>query len=379
MKSRYQIILLFFLLGYFISCNPEDNATVGSSPVESNDLLMSITSHQAEAIGLEFGKLQKILLSNSISCNGYLDTPPQYKAKISSIVSGKVIKINYLVGDHIKRGFEIIRLESIEFLEIQKNYISAKSTLKFLEDNYLRQKTLSEQNVNAKKDFLEAEMDYHSTRAEFEFISRKLDILQANKAEIENGNISPFLSIRSTINGYLTDIHATLGEFVDAEDIMVEVINPDHLHAELNIYENDATKIKKGQKVEITTKIMTESMIGEIFLIGKHLDENSRTIPIHVHIPENKNLLPGMYVDGKISLDEKYMLAIQEEGLIREEERSFVYTVIEEIDDTYILKRIEVKTGPEKNGMVAIEFPIPTDTSKLMATKGVYYLSAASD
>lgn len=377
MKKRYQNIFILLILGYFISCNPRENTS--EEPVNgSNDLSISVSNEQVEAMGLEFGKLQNLLLSNSVECNGYLDTPPQYKEKISSIVSGKVVKINFLVGDYVPKGKEIIRLESIEFLEIQKNYISVKGDLKYLEDNYLRQKLLSEQNVNAKKVFLQAEKDFLSAKAEFEFINGKLDILHAPKKEIEQGNISPFLSIRSNINGYLTRLSTVMGEVVDAEDIMAEIINPEHLHAELNIYEKDVSKIKKGQKVELTTKMDTSIFIGEIFLIGKEFDQNSRSIPIHVHFHENKNLLPGMYIEGKILLEEKYHLSIPQEGIIRDEERSFIYTLMETQGDSYILKRNSVITGEEKNGMVALQFQDEVDTSKLVAIKGVYYLSGAN-
>ncbi len=374
MKHRYRTIWLILTVCYFISCHPRENAS--EEPIiEPIDLDISVSKDQAKAIGLEFGKLQNLPLSISIECNGYLDTPPQYKAKISSIVSGKVVKINYLVGDYVGMGNEIIRLESIEFLEIQKNYISVKGNLKYLEDNYLRQKLLSEQNVNAKKDFLQAEKDYFSAKAEFEFIRGKLDILHAPINQIEQGNISPFLSIRSSINGYLTNINTVMGEFVDVEDIIAEIINPEHLHAELNIYEKDALKIKKGQKVELSTKMDTSIILGEVFLIGIKFDQDSRSIPIHVHFPENKNLLPGMYIEGKILLDEKNHLAIPLEGIIRDEQRSFIYTLVETEDDAYILRRNSVTTGEEKNGMVALQFPDVVDTTKLVAVKGVYYLS----
>jgi len=376
MKHRYRTIWLLLIVCYFVSCHPKEN--VSEEPIiQSTDLYISISKEQANAIGLEFGKLQNLPLYNSVECNGFLDTPPQYKAKISSIVSGKVVKINYLIGDYVEKGNEIIRLESIEFLEIQKNYISVKGNLKYLEDNYLRQKLLSEQNVNAKKDFLQAEKDYFSTKAEFEFICGKLDILHAPIKQIEQGNISPFLSIRSNIDGYLTHLNTVMGEFFDAEDVMAEIINPEHLHAELNIYEKDAVKIKKGQKVELSTKMDTSIILGEVFLKGKEFDQNSRSITIHVHFPENKNLLPGMYIEGRILLEEEYHLAIPLEGIIRDEQRSFIYTLVETKGDAYLLRRNSVTTGEEKNGMVALQFPDPVDTTKLVAIKGVYYLSGA--
>jgi cobalt-zinc-cadmium efflux system membrane fusion protein len=358
-----------------MTCSLKENPPEEPS-MDSTDMVITITDVQAKTMGLEFGKLKNLLLSRSVNSSGYIDTPPRNKAKISSIVSGKVVRINYLVGDSVKKGNEIIRLESIEFLEIQKNYISVKSNLKFLEDNYLRQKKLSEENVSAKKVFYQSERDYFTAKAEFEYISKKLDLLHASKTEIEKGNITPYLSIQSTINGYVTEIHTVLGEFVDAEDVMAEVINPEHLHAELNVYEQDVLKVKIGQKVEISTRIDTISIMGEIFLIGKELEEDSRSLPIHVHIPENENLLPGMFVEGKILLDEMRVLAIPEEGILREEGMSFVYVLMNNMNNLYTLKRKVVIPGEENGGMVAVQFPDAADTSKLIAVKGVYYLSS---
>jgi cobalt-zinc-cadmium efflux system membrane fusion protein len=365
-------------MGFLLSCDGSNNQTEKTSP-GSDNLVINISEDQAKAIGLEFGKLKKLLLSSAVISNGYLDTPPQYKAKISSIVSGKIVKVNYLVGDYVRRGSEIIRLESIEFLEIQKNYIAVKSNLKYLEDDYLRQKKLSEENVSAKKLFYQSEKDYFTALAEFEFINKKLDILNVSKEEIEKGNITPYLSIQSTINGYITGINTVLGEFVSAEDVMVELIDPRHLHAELNVYEKNVLKIKKGQKVEISTKIDTMSFTGKVFLIGKELDEDSRSIPVHVHIPENKNLLPGMFIEGKILLGERNVLAIPETGLLREEERSYIFVLLEHVNNNYVIKKVVVKTMEEKNDMVAIEFPGTMDTSRMVAIKGVYYLSSVTN
>jgi len=378
MNRLNSFLFIFIIGGFLFSCRSTDN-NPGGIVADPDINVVSVTREQAEAIGLQFGKLQQMMISNDINANGLIDTPPENRARISSIVSGKVLRINYLEGDEVKKGSQIILLESMEYLEIQKNYLTAKSNLKFLEDNYLRQKKLSEENVNARKVFLESESIYLSARAEFEFINKKLSILKANKAEIEKGNFTPYLSISSSIDGFISSINTTSGEYVDAEDVMVEVINPNHLHAELRVYERDMLKVRKGQKVEITARIEEIELTGEIFLVGKALDPDTRSIPVHVHLSNEENLVPGMYVEGKILLDEQSVLALPEEGLVREESRTMVYMLMEEKENELILKRIRVIPGEEKDKMVAIEFPSPIDTSKMVAISGVYYISSASE
>lgn len=378
MKILYPSLYIFFICGFLHSCHSTDKKPKEAITDTGTDFI-TVTREQAEAMDLKFGKLQQIIISNTINANGLIDTPPENRAKISSIVSGKVLRINYLVGDAVRKGSQIILLESMEFLEIQKNYLAAKSNLKFLEDNYLRQKKLSEENVNARKVFMESESVYLSAKAEFEFLNKQLGLLRADKTEIEEGNFTPYLSISSPINGFIAASFTTTGEYVDAEDVMVEVINPDHLHVELKVYEKDILSVQKGQKVEITARLEDIKLTGEIILVGKELDPDTRSIPVHVHLTEEEHLVPGMYVEGKILLDEKSVLALPDEGLVREESRNFVYMLMEEKSDELILKRIHVVSGEVKDDMVTVEFPVPVDTSRMFAIKGVYYLSSGTE
>jgi len=377
-KQIYKIQILFLIVS-IMSCTPEATQSLEST----NDFKrgqITVTKEQAKAIGLEFGKLDVLFVSKGIAAYGYLETPPQNRAKISSNVSGNVTNVNYLVGDYVKKGNEIIRIESIEFLVIQKNYITMKSALKYLEDDYMRQKKLAEQNVNAKKIYFKAEKDYLSAKAEFELADKKLDILQASKQEIQKGNISPYHSIRAPISGYVSEMYSVISEFINAEDILVEIINPEHMHAELNVYESDALKIKKGQKVEITVPQNEDlNMIGEVFLVGKELDEQSRSVDIHVHIPEKDNLLVGMYIEGKILLDPQNVIAIPEKGLIQEEDASYIYMMTSQTENDYTIKKVFVNPGIENNGLVAIEFTEEVDTTQMVAVSGIYYLSSSTN
>lgn len=64
-----------------------------------------------------------------------------------------------------------------------------------------------------------------------------------------------------------------------------------------------------------------------------------------------------MYIEAKILLEERYQLAIPLEGIIKEEKRSFIYTLMESQGDSYILRRNPVISGEEKCGMVAVAVP----------------------
>jgi cobalt-zinc-cadmium efflux system membrane fusion protein len=117
-------------------------------------------------------------------------------------------------------------------------------------------------------------------------------------------------------------------------------------------------------------------MLGDIILIGKEIDEDTRSVKVHAHFPDNQNLYVGMFVQGKILTEESEKMAIPEQGLLREEKRSYVYKLLSENDSSYSLKRELVAPGPERDGLVVLNFLSDIDSNDMFAINGVYYLSS---
>lgn len=375
--KTYISLLFSIIIFYFIgSCNSDKARQVVAEANVSNQFIV-ISKDQAKILGLEFDHLDNINISRGISVNGYFATPPENTAFISSNVSGKVVRVNFQIGEKVKGGSEVVCVESLEFLEIQRDYIATKSSLKYLEDEYERQKKLAEQNVNARKVFLRAEKDYLESKAKLESLKKKLDILRINTDNLENGNLSSQLSIKSPIEGYISEVNTTTGETVNTEKILIKVVNTDHMHVEFDVFERDIMNIQLGQKVELSIPNAPQiQMLGEIILIGKEINEETRSVKVHAHYPDNRDLYVGMFVEGKILTEESEKMAIPEQGLLREEKRSYVYKLLSENDSSYSVRRELVETGPEQDGLVAIDFLTDVDSDDLFAVKGVYYLSS---
>jgi membrane fusion protein, heavy metal efflux system len=296
---------------------------------ETPDKDIEITQEQMSDIGLEVGNLVKAIVSKRVAVNGYLDTPPQYKADMSSIIGGRIKSIRFLPGDYVRKGQEVVRLESPEFLRLQQDYIETGGELKYLENEYERQKKLSENNVNAQKVFLQAERDYLSKSAEFASLGNQLKMLDVDPEDLRPETLTPIISLRAPINGYITGINASMGAYMHAEDKIFRIINPEHMHAELNVFEKDILKVKKGQKVELSFPHMKDSVImGEVYLVGKELDEESRSIGLHVHFPVNNQLVTGMYVEARILTEMQEEFLIPNDALLIEERGASIFLVI---------------------------------------------------
>jgi len=364
------------LLMAFTACTSGNQSTEGTTdPTVQEEI--PVTESQMEEMGLDIGYLQKDMIAEGVAVNGYLDTPPQYKANVSSIIGGRIVNIHFLPGDYVRKGQEIVRLESPDFLRLQQNYIEARGELKYLRNEYERQKTLSENNVNARKIYLQAERDYQSKIAEFTALGDQLKLLNVDAENLQPDRLSSIIRLRTPISGYISEIFPTLGEYVHTESDVFRVVNPEHLHAELNVFEKDILKIRKGQKVEIRLPQMTDSvMMGEVFLVGKELDEESRSLNVHVHMEEHRELVVGMYVEARILTSEKEVFVIPNEALMVEERGSSIFIVTSKSGNEVRFKKIPVRTGTEREGKTQVFLSEGVDDDTQIAISGVYYLSS---
>jgi cobalt-zinc-cadmium efflux system membrane fusion protein len=361
---------------FLAGCNAGDQSSMPETRKNGN-IEISITEDQMEEMGLAIGYLRQEKVSEGVAVNGYLDTPPRYKANVSSIIEGRIVNIYYLPGDYVRKGQEVMRLESPDFLRLQQNYIEARGELNYLENEYERQKKLSENNVSAKKIFLQAERDYQSKIAEFTALENQLKLLNVDPEILMPEQLSSIVKIRAPINGYISVFFSNLGEFIPADEVLFRMVNPEHMHAELNVFERDILKVKKGQKVEIRLPQLQDSVImGEVFLVGKELDEDSRALNVHVHIPDNDQLVVGMYLEARILTAEKNVYVIPNEALIVEEKGSSIFMVSSQSEGTYRFKKIPVETGTEKDGKTQVFLSGHLSGNTKIAISGVYYLSS---
>jgi len=156
---------------------------------------------------------------------------------------------------------------------------------------------------------------------------------------------------------------------------MLEIIETDHLHLELNVFEKDILKVKVDQDINFTVpEATTEVFHAKVHLVGKSIEGNDRTINVHGHLDDNmkQRLITGMFVEAAIVVDSKKGLAIPTEALITENNKNFVLLLKEEKNESYFFKKIAVKIGEKSEKYVEIIPDNQIDSSSKILTKGVF-------
>lgn len=353
--------MLFLVLGtglLLVSCNSssgEDKA----EPTPPGDLSeLKVTRPQFEGSAMKLENLQDREFTQIVKANGMFDVPPENKASVSVYFGGYVKRLDLLPGQKVNRGQVLFVLENPEYLEVQRDFLEEKGKLKYLKSDYERQKTLSRDNVASEKQFLKAESDYKVASAKYESLRKKLQLMGIAPAKISEENLRSSIMVLSPINGYVSEVNINLGSFLDASDVGVELINPEHLHLELQIFEKDLPKVKEGQKIIFNLQDdPSKKYEAEVHLVGKSIEPQKRTISVHgdlVSEGEKSLFNPGMYLESEIQTAVETLASLPQEAVVNIEDKYFVLLLESEGPEGYLFRKQEVKAGPEQGGYRAI-------------------------
>ena len=318
---------------------------------------ITISREQFESMDMKVGDPVATMFSNMVSANGYIEASPSGSAKISTLISGRVHQIKVSSGDFVKSGQTLFTLESYEFVILQQSYAEAFQHLKLLKADYERLQALWDEKIAAQKDFLKAESEYRSMKAEAEGLKARLRMIHIDPSVIESGNIVPYLSVKSPISGTITSLKLVLGQHVVPLETAMEVVNEDKLRLRLELFEKSIADLIVGQQVNFATPDLPERKFSATLShIGKSVSLDSRTVECFATIAKDdrKLFVNNMYVESIIVTCEREALAIPEQALIKEHGRDYVLILTEEKDNQMTFMQIPVKTGVTRQGHTEI-------------------------
>ena len=385
LKHIFSFLLSVLLL---ISCAKE---TADESQPEENheeEGAVGLSEAQMKNAGITLGIIEEKQISGTIKVNGVLDVPPQQLVSISAPLGGFLKNTVLLQGSRVKRGQVIATIENLEFIQMQQEYVEAKSNFEFAKGDYERQQELAKEKVNSDKTLQQSKANYTTWQAKYNGLREKLKVVNLNIAAVEEGNFRSSINLYSPIDGYVTQVNVNIGKFVSPTDVLFEIVDTQHLHAELIVFEKDVRKLKIGQKVRFTLANETKERIATVYLIGREISED-RTIQIHCHIDqEDKELLPGMYLMAVVETGGASVPALPSDAIVDFQGRKYIFLATEEDhmegkakeaeeshEEEQHFRMVEIKIGNSEFGYSEILLSDSLDIeSSQVVIKGAYAL-----
>ncbi|MDA9343578.1 efflux RND transporter periplasmic adaptor subunit [Algibacter sp.] len=336
-----------------------------------------LTEQQFEALQMKIDTIALRNMSGYVEANGTLEVPPQNEAAITSVVGANVVSIKVIEGDKVNKGQVVAYLSHPNIIKMQTDYLNAFSNSNFLKNNYERQQKLYDAGVGSGANFQKAEAEYEASKAMVNGLNAQLRLLNINTTSIRNGTIAQSISLRSPIEGFVQKVEVKIGQYVEPQTELFEIVNTHHVHADLMVFEKDVYKVKKGQKVSFTVQSITNTeLTAEIYSVSKTFEDNPKAVHVHAEIENKKgNLIPGMYIQGKIQIESAQKKALPESAIIKEGGKFYVFSVEKE-NDHWSFKPIEVIVGGKDGEWMSIQFTEEIEENTKFAYNNAYYLIA---
>ncbi|WP_025763685.1 efflux RND transporter periplasmic adaptor subunit [Dyadobacter tibetensis] len=383
------LIIIFLLVSAGFSCSSPQEDNKESQETDQHDDLENNRIEVSEAdlltAKIVTSNLQQKNLSNVVNANGAIDIPPQNRVSISAPMGGFIRKTDLLEGMKVRKGQVLAVIENPEFIPIQQEYLEVSSQLEYAQMDLERQKALSAEQVNALKTYQQAQTTVKTLLARKAGLAERITTAGLSLSTVQKGSIVNNAVVRSPISGTVTTVNVNIGMYVAPTDVIFEIVDTDHLHIELSVFERDINKIKPGQKVRFTLSNQPETeYLAKVYLINQMIDED-RTVRVHCHLDtELKGLLPQNFVKASIELEGQKSWALPDPAIVNFEGKFYIFAETDSSANTHdgvkeshgtSFEMIEVQKGTSADGFTAIDLPADSNVStRKVVTTGAYTL-----
>lgn len=355
MKRTFKIIsysLSILGLLMFYECKDHGKTEPAPATVSSKDEnVVMLTDAQLKNAPIVTTVLSLQKISSVLKLNGMIDVPPQNLVSVSIPLGGYLKSSSLLPGKPVSKGQVIAVIENPQFIQLQQDYLMAKSKNHFAQLDYNRQKTLNQSQATSDKVMQQAQSEMNSQKILMNSLAQQLRLININPESLNSGSIQKSVPVYSSINGFVSKVNVNIGKYVNPSDVLFELINPDDIHLNLKVYEKDLANLKKGQRFAAYTNTEPDKKYyGEILLISKDVTPGGWA-EVHCHFEKyDQSLVPGMYMNAEIETSTSFSNAVPEESIVNFEGKDFVF--VEEKKQTYRLTPVTL--GETENGFVQI-------------------------
>lgn len=290
-------------------------------------------------------------------------------AELYAQTSGPIVEMNASIGDPVRRGQVLARIDPLEERErvereraalrmAEATRMQRRAALEVAATTDARVRALHEQSLVSEQDREAAAAALLSARAEVEVAEAAVALARANlttaQVELDNTRIlAPF-------DGYVGQRFLDFGAFATANRPVLSVVDLSTIKTTVSLVQKDAARIAPGQPAVVTSEAFPgREFGGRVARIASVYDPQTNTVEAEVEVDNpGQALKPGMFATVAVTYrTEPTALLVPREALL-EDERDTAVFVAREGEEGLTARRVAVTrlgTSVQDDGRVAVE------------------------
>lgn len=332
----------------FVACgkkfDPSEGAPPKSQVVPVGD--MSLVSVDKPGL-FPLVAADEIRSANELTATGSVNPDISQEQPVISLANGRVVNILARIGDTVKKGQLLLKVQSPDATNAFDVYLKAKADETLAHKTLVRQKLLFDHGAVPLSTVEQAQNVEDDALADLKAAEEQLKTLG-----IDKDHPSPIVDVRAPISGVIVAQNVTnaaaTGITYAGNSSAFTVANLSHVWVICDVFENDIHKIALGQPAKIHVDAYPDQpLTGRIGEIDAVLDPNIRTAKVRVEVPNPGFLKLGMFVSATFSSKDLVSHAVvPSSAILHLHDREWVFVPA---PDNHF-KRIEVRTGDTLDG-----------------------------
>ncbi|TXT32358.1 MAG: secretion protein HlyD [Rhodocyclaceae bacterium] len=342
-------LFLLLTVATLAGCNQENDKSAAQQVRDP----LSVTPSPELLDQLKLNSVSTQPVAETLRVSGRIDFDEQRLARIGATVTGRVTDIDALLGQSVKKGEVLAKLNSSELSSQQLAYLKARAELELNRRNAERAKALFEADVIGAAELQRRESEYQISKAETRAASDQLQLLGVGPAAIDRlgkqGEVNSVTPVVATLNGVVVERKLAQGQVVQPADSLFVVADLSRLWAVAQVPEQQVSQVKTGQSVSIEVPALGhEKLVGKLIFVGQTIDPETRTVLVRTELDNRDGRLkPAMLASMLIEAKPVNRLVIPAGAVVRENDEDNVFVAVG--DGAFRLAK--VKLGPEQGGV----------------------------
>jgi len=252
-------------------------------------------------------------------------------------VSGRLDEVSVRLGDRVRRGQTLAKVEDREIAEQVKQAQAAfdvsaatirqrEADLRLAQTNLDRSKNLFDRQLIPKQTYDDTDARYQAAAAQLDLAKAQYQQAQARLDELKI-NLSNTI-IASPVSGFIGKRVLDAGAWVTPNSSFISVVDIGVVRLVANVVEKDLRHINSGMKADVIVDAYPgEHFVGRIAHVAPVLDPATRTAQIEVEIDNTAfRLKPGMYATVSFVIEHKEkVLVVPANAVIEAQGKKGVY------------------------------------------------------
>lgn len=248
---------------------------------------------------------------------------------VISIATGRVVEIDARLGDTVKKGQVLLKVQSADIAGAFSDYRKAVADEQLARTQLERAKLLYDKGAISLNDLQVARDTEDKANVDVETTAERLRVLGNQSFD----RPSPIVEIRAPISGVITDQQVTNAAGVAGlgSPNPFTISDLEYVWVLCDVYENDLANVRLGEKADIRLNAYPDQVFtGTIGNIGPVLDPNIRTAKVRIEMRNPGLMRPGMFVTATFHGHQKQKrAAVPATAILHLHDRDWVYVPLE--------------------------------------------------